>query len=95
MSEKNQNQTRTQNQDKDKPWSFRWIVKKIFLLYIAYYAAKTAYHCNRYESKFIMIPVVLLALIYSPYYLAYYFIYHYILRVPCAMSVGNPTVLLS
>jgi hypothetical protein len=77
-----------------EPWSFRWILNKVFWLYVTYYAAKTAYSCNQHESKFIMIPVVILALFYSPYYLAYYFVYHFILRVPCAMSLGNSTVMI-
>jgi hypothetical protein len=81
-------------EEEEKTWTLKWILRKVFWLYITYYAAKTAYRCNKHESKFIMVPVVLLALFYSPYYLGYYFIYHFILRVPCAMSLGNSTVLV-
>jgi len=78
----------------EQKWSLMWILRKAFWLYVMYYAVKTAYQCNQHESKFIMIPVVLVAFFYSPYYLAYYFLYHFILRVPCAMSVGNSTVMV-
>ena len=63
----------------------------IFTYVIAIYSVILAYRCNKHESKFIMIPVMILAWFFSPYYLAYYGLYHFILRVPCSMPVGTAT----
>ena len=69
--------------------------KRILWTLIGYamsiYAVKLAYSCNKHESKFIMIPVIIAAWIFTPYYLAYYGLFHFLLRVPCAMPVGTVT----
>ncbi len=80
--------------NKEKRWTAKWIFMRLFWILLTIYAVKKSYQCNKHESKLLLVPVVILAFFYSPYYLLYYGIYHFILRVPCVSAVGNMGVLL-
>jgi hypothetical protein len=70
-------------------WTAKDILWKLLWLAVTYYALTKAYQCNKHESKLILVPVLVLAFFFSPYYLIYYGIFHFMLRVPCMTAVGS------
>jgi hypothetical protein len=83
------------NKDKKQEQStFKWFLEWTIWIIVTYYAIITAYRCNKHESTVFMVLMVVLASMFPYYYLAFYFVYHFLLRVPCAMHVGNSTVLV-
>jgi hypothetical protein len=83
------NESLVKKETPSTPWTAKDILWKLLWLAVTYYALTKAYQCNKHESKLILVPVLVLAFFFSPYYLIYYGIFHFILRVPCMTAVGS------
>lgn len=53
-----------------------------------------AWNCNVHEPLWVRILVLLIAFLYSEIYVSYYILYHWILKNPCANSIGSVSYLV-